>query len=152
VRGVAWRCEGACSTLSGQGGASIDEEADQVLNWYLAVLKKYTVFNGRAGRPEFWWFTLASLIVSIVLEIIGAIINGASGGRALTGLYSLAVLLPSLGVGIRRLHDTDRSGWWLLIALIPVVGWIILIVFYASRGTAGANRYGAEAAPAPAAA
>jgi uncharacterized membrane protein YhaH (DUF805 family) len=117
------------------------KEADQV-HWYLDVLKKYTVFNGRAGRPEFWWFTLANVIVDIVLAIVGAAILGASRGRALTELYGLAVLLPSLGVGIRRLHDTDRSGWWILLILIPLIGWIVLIVLYALRGTAGPNRYG----------
>ena len=120
-----------------------------MLQWYIDVLKKYVVFDGRAGRPEFWWFALCNAIVYAVLYIIGGIVIGSSG-VALAYLYDLAVLLPSIGVGIRRLHDTDKSGWWLLLSFVPVVGWIILIVFYASTGSAGPNRFGSEAQAAPA--
>ena len=119
------------------------------MNWYLDVLKKYAVFSGRAGRPEFWWFELCNVIAYAVLAIIGRVVLGSSG-IALGYLYGLAVLLPSLGVSIRRLHDTNRSGWWVLIGLIPVVGWIVLIVFYASSGTAGPNQFGTDAPAAPA--
>ena len=117
------------------------------MHWYLDVLRKYAVFDGRAGRPEFWWFQLGNVIASIVVGIVGRIVLGSSG-VALYYLYSLAVFLPSLAVGIRRLHDTDKSGWWVLIGIIPIVGWIILIVFYATSGTPGPNRFG----PAPGAA
>jgi uncharacterized membrane protein YhaH (DUF805 family) len=113
-----------------------------VLHWYPEVLKKYAVFSGRAGRPEYWWFALASAIISLLLTIlVGVAISGAAG-QGISALYSLAVLLPTIGVGIRRLHDTNHSGWWMLIGLIPVVGWIWVIILYASRGNEGPNRYG----------
>jgi uncharacterized membrane protein YhaH (DUF805 family) len=127
------------------------EEID--LNWYLEVLKKYTVFSGRAGRPEYWYFVLFNIIVSIVLGILDGIfgtVNGDARIGLLGGIYSLAVLCPSIAVGIRRLHDTNRSGWWLLIALIPIVGAIILIVYLAQQSDSGANQYGTQPAAAPA--
>lgn len=102
-------------------------------NWYVEVLKKYAVFEGRARREEFWMFTLVNLIVSIVLQLIHPLLGG---------LYSLAVLVPSLGVGARRLHDTNRSGWLLLIGLIPLIGIIVLIVFWVQDSQPGSNRYG----------
>lgn len=117
------------------------------MEWYTTVLKKYVEFSGRARRKEFWMFTLFNVIISIILGIIDRIIgtdygNGSSG--LLSTIYSLGVLLPSIAVGIRRLHDTNRSGWWILIGLIPCVGWIILIVFYATEGVAGPNQYGPD--------
>ena len=112
-----------------------------LVNWWkVVVLQKYTQFVGRAGRAEFWWFFLASFIISAVLSILGR----ASVVFSVLGfIYSLAVLVPSIAVGIRRLHDTARSGWWILIGLIPLVGFIILIVFWATQGNPGANQYGA---------
>lgn len=108
--------------------------------WKMVVLERYTKFEGRAGRAEFWWFFLANLIISVVLSALGQ----ASAIFSIIGLiYSLGVLLPSLAVAIRRLHDTNKSGWLLLLWLIPIIGWIILIVFYAKEGDAGANTYGA---------
>jgi len=114
------------------------------MNWYITVLQKYAVFDGRARRAEFWYFALINFIVSLVLSVIdSAVIGPVAGGLGIIGLiYSLAVLLPGIGVGIRRLHDTGRSGWWLLIALIPLVGTIILIVFFATAGQRGPNNYG----------
>jgi uncharacterized membrane protein YhaH (DUF805 family) len=117
------------------------------MQWYTDVIKKYVVFSGRARRKEFWMFVLFNVIISIVLGIIDKVIgtdygNGSSG--VLRTIYSLAVLLPSLGVTWRRLHDTDRSGWWILIGLIPIIGWIVLIVFYAQEGKAGDNQYGPD--------
>jgi uncharacterized membrane protein YhaH (DUF805 family) len=109
------------------------------MNYYIEVLKKYAVFTGRAGRREFWMFFLFNIIISIVLSIVGKFLHA----EILSTLYALAVLLPGIGVGIRRLHDTGRSGWWLLIGLIPIVGCIILIVFWAKQGDAGTNQYGA---------
>lgn len=82
-------------------------------------------------------FVLVNFIISVLL--------GLTGIRALSGLYSLLLLIPGLAVGVRRLHDTDRSGWWLLLGFIPVVGAIVLIVFAAQKGTAGANKYGPPA-------
>lgn len=110
------------------------------MNWYVQVLKKYAVFGGRARRTEYWMFTLVNLIVAFVLGFLLAF-TGVFGA-VISYLYSLAVLLPSLAVGARRLHDTGRTGWWLLIGLIPVVGEIILIVFFVQDGQPGQNQYG----------
>lgn len=100
-----------------------------------AVFSKYATFEGRARRSEYWWFVLFNLIVAVILNVISP--NGLLGG-----IWSLATLLPSLAVGARRLHDIDRSGWWLLIGFIPVIGLIVLIVFFAKRGDAMPNRFG----------
>jgi len=123
------------------------------LNWYLEVLKKYAVFGGRAGRPEYWYFVLFNILVSVVLGFLDGMLGTFSSGARvglLGGIYSLAVLCPSIGVGIRRLHDINRSGWWLLIGLIPLVGWIILIVWAATESDAGPNQYGQGPEPATA--
>jgi uncharacterized membrane protein YhaH (DUF805 family) len=117
------------------------------MHWYVDVLKQYAVFDGRSTRSEYWFFALFNLIVIIVLEIIDAAIGTTP---LLAGLYALAVLLPSLGVGIRRLHDTGRSGWWLLIALVPLVGAIVLIVFFVQESNPGDNSYGAQPLATPA--
>ncbi|WP_046503773.1 DUF805 domain-containing protein [Streptomyces odonnellii] len=109
------------------------------MNWYLGVLKNYAGFSGRARRTEFWMFVLFNLIVEIVLTVIDSAIGLSS---ILVGLYALAVLIPGLAVSVRRLHDTDKSGWFLLLGLIPLVGGIILIVFSATAGTVGQNKYG----------
>jgi uncharacterized membrane protein YhaH (DUF805 family) len=109
------------------------------MEWYLKVLKNYVGFQGRARRKEYWMFVLVSVIVSIVLNILESMLGMNS---VLSGLYSLAVLLPSLAVGVRRLHDTGRSGWWLLLSLIPLVGAIILIVFMCQESQEGSNQYG----------
>ena len=109
-----------------------------------AVFSKYATFEGRAQRSEYWWFVLFNLIVSILLNILAPGHGHGMGGGLLGMIWSLATLLPSLAVGARRLHDTDRSGWWLLIGLVPLVGLIVLIVFFASRGTAGSNRFGPD--------
>ena len=106
---------------------------------YVAVLKKYAVFSGRSGRQEYWMFILVHLVVSVVISAVDLI---AGGPGFLGSIYGLAVLLPSIGVAIRRLHDTGRSAWWLLIGLIPVLGPIALIVFFAIGSESRANRYG----------
>ena len=110
------------------------------MEWYLKVLKNYVGFQGRARRKEYWMFTLFSIIVSVILSIVENIIGLTS---VLTTLYSLAVLLPSLAVAVRRLHDTGRSGWWLLIALIPFIGAIVLLVFVCEDSKEN-NRYGSN--------
>lgn len=114
------------------------------MNWYLEVLKKYAVFSGRARRKEYWVFTLFSVTFSLILGFVdGALGFDRDGGTGPLGaLYSLAVLVPSLAVAVRRLHDTGRSGWWVLIGLIPCVGFIVLIVFLAQDSQPGANEYG----------
>ncbi len=119
------------------------------MNWYLAVLKNYAGFSGRARRTEYWMFALINFIIVAVLDVIGIVIKA---GTLLGGVYGLLVLIPSLAVGIRRLHDTGRSGWWLLIGLIPLIGTIILIVFMATEGQPGDNEYGPNPKQVPAAA
>jgi uncharacterized membrane protein YhaH (DUF805 family) len=117
------------------------------MNWYLAVLKNYAGFSGRARRTEYWMFLLFNVLISIGLGIVEAILGT---GGVVGILYSLAVLVPGLAVSIRRLHDTNRSGWWLLVALVPIVGVIVLIVFAAQEGTEGANAYGTDPKSPPA--
>jgi len=109
------------------------------MNWYLEVLKKYAVFSGRACRTEYWMFFLFNFIIAFALGFIEGIFKGPG---VLGGLYSLAVLLPAIAVGARRLHDTGRSGWWLLISLIPVIGFIVILVFTVQDSQPGENPYG----------
>jgi uncharacterized membrane protein YhaH (DUF805 family) len=124
-----------------------------------SVFAKYATFEGRARRAEYWWFILFTIIVSAILGVIDGALFGYSvttetgEGMAafdvrsvgvLAPIWSLATLIPTLAVSARRLHDTGRSGWWLLIMLIPLIGAIVLIVWFASRGTPGTNQYGAD--------
>ena len=103
-------------------------------------LNKYVTIEGRARRSEYWWFVLFNIGGGIILSIVDSVL----GIQLLNGLWTLALLLPSICVGVRRLHDRDMSGWWLLLGFIPVIGAIILIVWFASRGTAGPNRFGSD--------
>ncbi|MFT4715487.1 MAG: uncharacterized membrane protein YhaH (DUF805 family) [Paracoccaceae bacterium] len=105
---------------------------------------KYVVWKGRASRSEYWWFALFSMLGSIALSIVDAATLGLSenGSGLFSGLFSLAMFLPSLSVMVRRFHDTDRSGWWFWLLLVPIVGWVIVIVFLATKGTDGDNSYG----------
>jgi uncharacterized membrane protein YhaH (DUF805 family) len=117
------------------------------MDWYMAVLRQYANFTGRSRRKEYWFFALFNLIIAFVLAAIdykSGLYSAGSSFGLLSGLYSLAVLLPSLGVSIRRLHDTDRTGWWLVIGLVPLLGFIVLLIFFVSPGTQGVNRYGAD--------
>jgi uncharacterized membrane protein YhaH (DUF805 family) len=120
------------------------------MNWYLAVLKKYTVFDGRASRTEFWMFALFNFIALIVISVLGAILAGKGSviGSALMLLYALGTLLPNIGVAIRRLHDTGRSGWWILLAFVPFIGFVVLLVFYILESQPGDNEYGPSPHPA----
>jgi uncharacterized membrane protein YhaH (DUF805 family) len=102
---------------------------------------KYATFSGRAARPEFWFWALFCFIVLVVLNIIQFTVSEAAGS-ILQLLFELATLIPSIAVAARRLHDTDRSGWWQLLAFIPIVGFIILLVWYCQPGTPGGNRFG----------
>lgn len=114
------------------------------MDWYLDVLKKYAVFTGRSRRKECWMFILFNFIITYTLSFIGGFLGSAIGAlmSMLVLLYSFAVLLPSVGVSIRRLHDTNRSGWFLLIGVVPVIGTIILIVLLAIDSQPGDNQYG----------
>jgi uncharacterized membrane protein YhaH (DUF805 family) len=94
--------------------------------------QKYADFSGRAKRPEFWWFVLFTFLASLILGVVSSM---------LSGLFSLAVIVPSLAVGARRLHDIGRSGWWQLIWLVPVIGWIILIYWCVQESNPTPNAF-----------
>lgn len=105
--------------------------------------QKYATFSGRAKRPEFWWFILFYFVVGCILNIIDGILFGFSSDiRVLSSIFGLAIFLPNLAVAVRRLHDIGRSGWWILIGLIPFVGWIVLIYWYCQPSEQGTNQYG----------
>ena len=119
------------------------------------VLGKYATFSGRATRSEYWWWVLALILLMLVLGVIdGALLAPVMGferfspeaGQPISMLASLALLIPSLAVSVRRLHDIDRSGWWYLLSLIPVIGTLVLIYWYVQPGTAGETRFGPEPA------
>lgn len=117
------------------------------MNWYLEVLKKYAVFTGRARRKEYWYFLLFNIIISIILSAVDGMTgsyNPQTGMGLLGTIYILAILLPAVGVSIRRLHDTGRSGWWVLLSLIPLLGTIVLLVFMLQDSKPGSNQYGAN--------
>lgn len=117
------------------------------MNWYLAVLKNYVGFSGRARLKEFWMFMLFHVIAAFVFGFIDGLlgmINPKTGLGPICGLYLLATFLPGLAVQIRRLHDTNRSGWFSLIGIIPYVGLIIVLVLCAMKGTEGDNDYGED--------
>jgi uncharacterized membrane protein YhaH (DUF805 family) len=107
------------------------------------VLSKYVDFSGRAPRSEYWWWVLALVGAAFAVSFVVAIFTGDPDvADGLVGLLWLGTILPSLAVGARRLHDTDRSGWWLLIGLVPLVGGIVLLVLMATEGSRHPNRYG----------
>ena len=110
------------------------------MNWYLEVLKKYAVFTGRARRSEYWYFVLFNFIASIILGAIDGVIgtfDAATGRGLLSSIYSLAVLIPSLAVAVRRMHDVGKSGWFIL---IPIYN----LILAATEGEAGENKYGQD--------
>lgn len=119
------------------------------MDWFVAALKKYAVFTGRARRKEYWYFVLFYLLIHAGLSFIQSMLWGTYGtyyygghGGILTSFFALVMLVPSLAVGVRRLHDTNRSGWWLLIGMIPIVGAVILIWFMVQDSQPGNNRFG----------
>lgn len=117
------------------------------MKWYLKVLKQYADFDGRARRTEYWMFVLFNIIFSVVAMVLDNVLGIAMEGIGygpLYGLYVLAMIIPSLAVAVRRLHDTGKSGWMLLIALIPLIGSIWLLVLYVTDGNPGENEYGSN--------
>ena len=107
---------------------------------YLEVWKKYADFQGRASRREYWMFTVISLLIALVLGIVDAMMFGKTPMLGIS--YTLAILVPSLAVSVRRLHDTNRSGWWLFISIIPIIGVIVLLVFAPQASQNEGNQYG----------
>lgn len=128
------------------------------MDWYLKVIRQYFDFSGRARRKEYWYFALFNLLIFIGLAIIDNALGstiyvfGDSSDQsaiiitkqigALTSLYYLFILIPSFAVAVRRLHDTGRSGWWLLLLLLPLIGPIVLFIFYVLDSQPGTNEYG----------
>ena len=110
----------------------------------LSVFRNYVNFAGRASRSEFWYWVLFYLLAAIVASVVDYAIAQGATVKPLTTLLGLACFLPYLAVDVRRLHDIDRSGWWLLIGLIPLVGAILLIVWFCKAGTGGPNRFGPD--------
>jgi uncharacterized membrane protein YhaH (DUF805 family) len=121
------------------------------LDWFVTVMKKYAVFHGRAGRAEYWYFTLIWLVLSVVLTLLDAILgtlHQPDGPGLLSGIFAFGLMLPSAAVTVRRLHDTGRGAWWMLLLFVPFAGPPALLVLLALRGTPGANRFGPGPGPA----
>jgi len=115
------------------------------MSWFLMALKKYVTFDGRSQRSEYWFFVLFSVIFSIVATLIDQMTGSyspANGMGLLSGILGLFLFLPSLSVAVRRLHDTDRSGWMILICLIPLIGAIWFLFLMVFDSTPGNNRFG----------
>ena len=117
------------------------------MNWYMEALRKYATFSGRARRKEFWFFQLFVLLIAMVLSLVDrmlGLLDDETGFGPLSGLFSLAMFIPSLAVSVRRLHDTDRTGWWALLYFVPLLGFLVLLVFFVLDGTRGTNRFGED--------
>jgi uncharacterized membrane protein YhaH (DUF805 family) len=111
------------------------------MDYYVSALKNYATFSGRARRKEYWMFTLVNVLISIVLSILSMLLPVLG---ILSIIYSLAIIIPSFAVNVRRLHDIEKSGWWVLISLVPIIGGIVLLVFACTEGTQGPNQYGED--------
>jgi len=116
------------------------------MKWFLDALRsKYATFTGRARRKEYWYFVLFYVLAFIVLLIVDEVtgtLDEEAGIGLLSAIFVLATIIPLLAVTVRRLHDTDRSGWWVLINLVPIIGGIVLLVFTVLDSQPGANRFG----------
>lgn len=115
------------------------------MSWFVKALKNYGVFRGRARRKEYWYFILFYVLGCVILSAIDGAMAATDqnpGWGVLTAIFVLAMLVPSVSVGVRRLHDTDRSGWWLLLSAIPLIGTIVLLVFTVQDSQPGENRFG----------
>ena len=134
----------ACGYDFRAGTTSTQDRGQGPLTWYLEVLKKYAVFSGRARRKEYWYFLLGNILIGFALGFIEGMTGlfAASDSSVLANVYTVAVLIPGIAVSVRRLHDTDRSGWWLWIALVPLIGALVLLVFMVHDSDPGQNRYG----------
>ncbi len=118
-------------------------------HWMTEPLRRYAQFSGRARRKEYWWFVLFSYLISFALALVDIMIVGADtvveyGIGPLSGIAALVLLIPSTAVSFRRLHDHDRSAWWLLLGILPIIGALVLLVWFCQRGTIGDNRFGPD--------
>lgn len=134
IHSTAKSCPNCGAQQASQNIETAESAGGFIKTWYFDVFKKYAVFSGRARRKEHWMFFLINFIIAVVIGIVSSLIGA---NDALSNFYSLATLLPSIAVGVRRLHDTNRSGWWLL---LPIVN----IVFLALDGQPGNNRFGSN--------
>ena len=118
------------------------------MEWFLKVVRdNYANFNDRARRKEYWMFTLISAIISFALSYLESILGFSDGmfeNGIISNIYSLAVFIPSLAVSVRRLHDVGKSGWMLLLVLLPIIGWIWLFILQVTEGDQGPNAYGSD--------
>ncbi|MEP9401492.1 DUF805 domain-containing protein [Sphingomonas sp. VNH70] len=115
------------------------------MEWMILPLRRYFEIGGRSRRNEFWMFTLFTILVGVLATIVdGALGFGWDDTGPVNGITSLLLFIPSITVSVRRLHDIDRSGWWLLLVFAIVIGWIVLFVFYVTEGTHGRNRFGPD--------
>ena len=110
------------------------------MNWYFNVMRNYLNVDGRARRTEYWMF----MLIYIGMLVVASLLDNLMGTGILGALVVLVHLIPSITVGVRRLHDINRNGWWLLVSLVPLIGWIIAIYFAVKEGDAGSNAYGAN--------
>ncbi len=116
-----------------------------MVEWYMLAMRRYLDFTGRSRRREYWFFALGNVIIGIALmlvERVTGMTSGVFGYGILTIVFDLLIVLPSLAVSIRRLHDTGRSGWWLLIGLVPILGGLVLLYFFLLDSEPGINAYG----------
>ncbi|SEM41202.1 Uncharacterized membrane protein YhaH, DUF805 family [Sphingomonas gellani] len=131
----------------------------EAVGWMILPIKRYFHFGGRSRRKEYWMYFLFTIILGIIAGIIDVLLGfgsaatyaepgrigaSATSSGPISGLVSLGLIIPSISVAFRRLHDTDRSAWWLLLIFIPILGWIALLVFYCQEGTRGPNRFGQD--------
>lgn len=110
-----------------------------------AIVENYCNFSGRASRSEYWWYALFVFILNAAFGVVTppySLMDSHSVGTIVSGVVGLALFLPGLGLAVRRLHDIGRSGWWLLIGIIPIIGWILLIVWYCKDSMMSDNQYG----------
>ena len=120
------------------------------MNWYIKVLKNFATFSGRARRKELWIFTLINTIIWVLFIGADGVLASFYPFNALIelgilgGIYLIITIIPITALYIRRLHDTDRSGWWILISVVPIIGSIVLLIFFIQNGTAGENRFGPD--------
>ncbi len=117
---------------------SIKQFADSAVAWYVKCIKLYVTFTGRARRAEYWMFCLTNFVIATLIGLIGFILNT----DILSTLYGLFVFIPNIAVAVRRLHDIGKSGWFYLVALIPIIGWIWLLILFCQDSQPGGNEYG----------
>lgn len=108
-----------------------------------SFFSRWSDFKSRSSRSEYWWVQLAFIIFGFVLGLVAGLLGDTIGG-IIIGLFYLVIIIPSIALSVRRLHDHDKSGWWLLIALIPILGGLYLLFLYVTKGTEGPNRFGAD--------